>query len=57
MQRQEVVDLLLRAGLSGAADKALAELPDPVDLEHVQKWGDRHGISKDLLVSQMGGSP
>lgn len=55
--RQEVVDMLRRAGFREAADEAMRELPDPVDLEHVQEWGWRHGITRDVLISQMGGSP
>jgi hypothetical protein len=37
--RQEVVDLLRKAGFREAADEAMVELPDPVDLEHVQEDG------------------
>jgi hypothetical protein len=55
--RQVVVDLLRRAGFSEVADKAMAELPDPVDMEYAISWASRHGITKDLLISQMGGSP
>ena len=55
--RQEVVDILRRAGLHGAADEAMRELPDPVDLDQIQEWGMRHGLTKDSLISLMGGSP
>lgn len=55
--RQEIVDLLRRAGLPEVADKARAELPDPVDFDHVIEWCNRHGVTRDLLISQMGGSP
>jgi len=55
--RQDVFELLLRAGLAEEADAAVRELPDPVDLEHVQRWGFRHGISRDTLISRLGGSP
>jgi hypothetical protein len=55
--RQEIVELLRKAGLSDAADKAMAELPDPVSLEDAEQWGVRHGITRDLLISQFGGSP
>lgn len=55
--KREIVDLLRRAGLGVAADKAMAELPDPVDLSYVEEWGMRHGVTRDVLVSQMGGSP
>jgi hypothetical protein len=55
--RQEIVDLLRKAGLSDEADKAMAELPDRVSLHEAEEWGVRHGITRDLLISQMGGSP
>jgi hypothetical protein len=55
--RQEVVDLLRKAGFREAADEAMVELPDPVDLEHVQEWGIQRGITRDVLISEMGGSP
>ena len=35
----------------------MRELPDPVDIEHLVAWGSRHGITRELLISQMGGSP
>jgi hypothetical protein len=55
--RHEIVATLRRAGLSEAADEAMAELPDPVDLQHVEEWGMQRGITRDILVSQLGGSP
>lgn len=55
--RQEIVELLRRAGFAEAADKAAAELPDPVDLQEAQEWGARQGVTRDALISQMGGSP
>lgn len=55
--RQEVVDLLRKAGLPGAADEAMAELPDPASFEDVDEWATRHAITRDVLISQLGGSP
>ena len=55
--RQWVVDLLRHAGYRQAAEKAEQELPDPVTLDQVRKFADRHGISHDEIISQMGGSP
>jgi hypothetical protein len=55
--RQEIVDLLRKAGLREVADKAAAELPDPVDLADVERWAEVHGVTKDMLISQFGGSP
>ena len=57
LSRQEVVDLLRQAGLPEEAGKAAEELPDPVDFEYVQEWGLQHGITRDVLISQMGSSP
>jgi hypothetical protein len=49
--------MLRKAGFREVADEAMGDLPDPVDLEHVQNWGLQYGITKDVLISQMGGSP
>lgn len=57
LTRQELVDVLRRAGLYEAAGKAETELPDPIDVEDIEEWGIRYGITKDLLISQFGGSP
>ena len=56
-RRHELVPLLRKAGLPEAANEAMAELPDPVDLQHFQEWGIRRGITKDVLISRIGGSP
>ena len=55
--RQYVADSLRRQGFPELADVALLELPDPVDMEQLETWGIRYGVSKDDLVSRMGGSP
>ena len=55
--RQWVVDTLRHIGYPQAADAALHELPDGIDLEQLQVFGDKHGINRDDLVSRMGGSP
>jgi hypothetical protein len=57
VSRQHVVDLLRRTGMSQAAEEAERVLPDPVDMDEVTKWGAKHGVTHDDLVSQMGGSP
>jgi hypothetical protein len=56
-RRQKLVDMLRRAGFREAAEEAMRELPDPVDAEQVEAWGMRHGITKSVLISHMGGSP
>ena len=44
-------------GFEQEADEAARELPDPVEMEQLREFGDRHGISRDELTSRMGGSP
>jgi len=55
--KQEVVRMLWKAGLFEIADEAMRDLPDPVDLDHLRDWGAQRGITRDVLISQMGGSP
>jgi hypothetical protein len=55
--RQYVADRLRCLGLAELAQEALRELPDPVDTDQLSAWGMRHGVTKDDLVSRMGGSP
>ena len=57
LSREEVVKLLQRAGESEAAEEANRSMPDPVDLEDAAKFGERYGITRDSLISRMGGSP
>jgi hypothetical protein len=55
--RQHVVDLLHNLRYPELADEASRDLPDPVDIDHLQAWAVQHGLSRDELVSEMGGSP
>lgn len=55
--RQWLVDTLRRIGYPEEADEALRVLPDDIDLKQLQEFGDRHGINRDTLINQMGGSP
>ncbi|HET9782706.1 MAG TPA: hypothetical protein VFR33_13110 [Candidatus Dormibacteraeota bacterium] len=52
-----LVDLLRRLGYAEAAEDALREMPEEFDLEQLQEFGDRHGISRDTVTDAMGGSP
>jgi hypothetical protein len=45
------------AGLFEAAEAATWELSDTVDLEQLQEWGLRRGVTRDVLISLLGGSP
>ena len=55
--RQWLVDSLRHVGLTQAAEDAERELPEQVSLEEIKKFADRHGISRDEIISRMGGSP
>jgi hypothetical protein len=55
--RQWVVHTLRHLGYPELAEKAKRELPDPATLEQIQAFADRHGVSRDDLMSRMGGSP
>jgi hypothetical protein len=55
--RQWLVSTLRRLGYPQVAEDAARELPEQVSLEEVQKFADRHGLSRDEVVSRMGGSP
>ncbi len=57
LTRQNVVDTFRRAGLPELAEKALHDLPDPVDSEKVAAWAVPYGINMDELRNRMGGSP
>jgi hypothetical protein len=55
--RQWVVDTLRRLGYPQAADEAERELPEKVSMEELEKFADQFGISRDEVISRMGGSP
>ena len=55
--RQHVVDVLQTAGLQQEADEANRTLPEELDLERAAQFLQRYGITKDVLISRMGGSP
>jgi hypothetical protein len=55
--RQEVVAIMRRTGYTELADEAEHVLPDPVDLDQLQAFARQHGVNKDDIISEMGGSP
>jgi hypothetical protein len=55
--KQEVIDMLRSWGYSQLADEASRELPDPVDIDEFRDWNMQHGLSRDDIISHMGGSP
>lgn len=56
LTRKQVVDILRRTGYSDLATAAMQALPDPVELDQVEEWGQRHGVTRDDLISGMGAS-
>jgi hypothetical protein len=55
--RQEIVENLRRTGYTELADEALRVLPDPVDIDQLIAFTQSHGVNRDDLISEMGGSP
>lgn len=55
--RQWVADTLRRLGYQEAADEALRVLPEEVEREELEKFGDQHGITRGELMNRLGGSP
>jgi hypothetical protein len=55
--RQYAVDMLKRLGYRELADEALRDLPDPVDEHRLDAWCAQHGLSYEVAMSRMGGSP
>ena len=55
--RQHVLHILRRAGFAEAADELSEVLPDTIDLDKLQPFLTPYGITRDVLTSEMGGSP
>jgi hypothetical protein len=55
--RQQVVDVLHRLGYTELAEEVSRVLPDPVDSDRLEALGIQCGLTRDDLISQMGGSP
>ena len=55
--RQHVIDILRIAALPEVAEEASRLLPDPVEYGHAERFLAQYGITKDELISRMGGSP
>jgi hypothetical protein len=55
--RQYVIDMFRRWGYAQLADEASRDLPAQVDLDELQDWSLKHGLSHDDLISHLGGSP
>ena len=57
VSRQHVVDILRRTGFAEVAEEVSRLLPDPVDVDEAQRILLPYGVTRDVLTSQMGGSP
>ena len=55
--REHVVEVLRTAGMPEVAEEANRSLPEELDLERAAEFLARYGITKDALISRMGGSP
>jgi len=55
--RQEIVALMRRTGYTQLADEAERVLPDPVDVSQLETFAHSHGVNRDDIISEMGGSP
>jgi hypothetical protein len=55
--REHIVELLRKEGLPEVADEAVRSLPEHVDVQRAAQFLMRYGITKDALISRIGGSP
>lgn len=55
--RKHVIQILQVAGLHAVAEEAERVLPDPVEYDRAEAFLAQHGITKDRLISWVGGSP
>jgi hypothetical protein len=57
LSRQQIIQMLRRAGLADVAAAAQKSLPDPVDSKALDRFCTRYGLSAQSLTDRMGGSP
>lgn len=55
-QREHIVEMLRRTGYPREADEASRTLPEAVSYDRLMRFCREHGLSRDELVSRMGGS-
>jgi hypothetical protein len=56
--KAEVLRVLARAGLSKESIAEIAaQLPDPVDLNEAAQLLQTYGLTRDSVMSRLGGSP
>ena len=54
---QQLVKILLRAGMPDAAAAAARTLHDPVTTAQLDQFCNQYGVSQSSLMDRMGGSP
>lgn len=57
VSREHVRDILRDAGLPPEQEQSILALPYPVDRERVLAAFAAYGVTRDWLVSRLGGSP
>jgi hypothetical protein len=55
--KRQIIEVLRTAGLPQVAEEANRTLPDEVDVEVAAEFVGRYGVTRDMLISRMGGSP
>ena len=55
--REHVVGILRMAALPDLAEEARRALPDSVDYNYAERFLAQYGVTKDELISCLGGSP
>jgi hypothetical protein len=55
--QEHVVGILRTAALPDLVDEASRVLPDPVEYNFAERFLAEYGVTKDDLISRMGGSP
>ena len=54
--KQWVLATLRRTGYEELADEAERALPDPVDVTQLEVFANSHGVSREDIISELGGS-
>jgi hypothetical protein len=57
VSRAHIIDVLRRQGLPEVIDEVVRSLPEHVEYRRAEQFLARYGITKDMLISRMGGSP
>ena len=55
--KRELLTLMRRTGYTELAEEAERGLPDPVDIDQLTAFAQSHGVDRDTLIDEMGGSP